>query len=354
MNNHQSGGMHQPPVDHIYVNGYGFVSEDPWLQENRAIWKTSSIIGFILLVLLITPSFLAYPVQILLNALYAPFLYLAGDSYLTYGLQASYLQMYELLLYLGSMLIALCLGVCLLRPKRRRTVSMFRRPSASLTASGVAIAMAVWVIFYLSGSLFSYALQEFRVLSLSPDTSLPSTPAATFILLMRILILPALLEEILFRGIILRSLRQFGDSFAIVASSVTFSVIHYTITRDIRGFALGLVLAYFVIRTGSVWTAILMRFASLLLSVAIDCLPHLFPGIVTPILQNILFLAVLAIGLLSFMQFCRNEGNPFILSSGHTATKISRKFARFFGNVIMVIALLLWGIQVIGYLQFIG
>ena len=149
-------------------------------------------------------------------------------------------------------------------------------------------------------------------------------------------------------------MRHFGDSFAIVASSAAFGLIHYTFTRDLRSFVLGLVLAYFVIRSGSLWTAVTARFACILLNFAVDCLPRLFPGALSTFFSSCLFLVILALGLLSFIQFCRMDGNPFILSSGHTATRISRKLLRFFGNAFVVIAIVLWVIQAAGYMQYIG
>lgn len=353
MNHWQNGGEAPPSADHIYVNGYGFVTEDPWQRENRDIWKNSAIVGILLICILAVPALCSYPVQVLLSFLLAPFAYFANDTYAAAELQALYIQLRALLLYAASMLFPLLLAAALLRPKRRRSPSFFRRPSPHVLSCGVGITMASWILFYLSGELLSDGLLQLGVLTLSPDTSIPAAPAAVFVYLIRML-LPALLEELLFRGYILRSMRQFGDSFAIVASSVAFGLIHYTYLRDLRAFALGMVLAYFVIRSGSLWTAVAARLSCILLGLALDCLPRLFPGEMSSLFGNFLMLAVLAAGLLCFVLFCRTEGNPFVLSSGHTATRISRKLARFFGNAFLILAILLWVIQAAGYLQFIG
>ena len=183
---------------------------------------------------------------------------------------------------------------------------------------------------------------------------MPNVPAATLIYLIRVLLIPALLEEFLFRGVILRSLRQFGDSFAILVSAVSFGLIHYNLSRDLKGFALGLALGYFVIRSGSVWTAVGGRLACLVLSLASENLPHLFPGQLSSILRAVLFLAVLAISLLAFVRLCRQEANPFILSSGHTGTRISVKLGRFFGNIVFLLGAALWIAQIVLHFQIIG
>lgn len=353
MNHWQNGGGTPPSADHIYVNGYGFISEDPWQRENRDIWKNSAIVGILLICVLAVPALCSYPVQLLLSFFLAPFAYFANDTYAAAQLQALYLQLRELLLYAASMLFPLLLAAALLRPKRRRSPSFFRRPSPHVLSCGVGIAMAAWILFYLGGDLLADGLLQLGVLSMSPDTGIPAAPAAVFVYLIRML-LPALLEELLFRGYILRSMRQFGDSFAIIASSVAFGLVHYTWVQDLRAFALGMVLAYFVIRGGSLWTAVTARLSCIVLGLALDCLPRLFPGEMSPFFAHFLMLAVLAAGLLCFVQFCRTEGNPFVLSSGHTATRISRKLARFFGNAFLILAIILWGIQAAGYLQVIG
>ena len=354
MNHWQNGNGSPPPAGHIYVNGYGFVSEDPWLRENRSIWKYSAVVALLLIAILVIPVVLSYPVQIFLTAVFAPFVYMASDTYVSFSLQSLYQQSVQLICYLASMLVPLALGAVLLRPRRRNVRPLFRQPSPRMIGCAVPISMAVWVIFYMAGMLLARAAQSFHLLMLSPGSSLPLYPFPIVLYLLRVLLLPAVLEELLFRGMILRALRRFGDSFAIVASSAAFALIHYTLTRDIRAFALGLVLAYFVIRSGSLWTAVMGRFACLLLDILLECLPHFFPGSMSVLMQNVLFLAVLAIGLLCFVQLCRMEGNPFVLSAGNSGTKISGKLLRFFGNAFFVIAAVLWALQVVGYMQIIG
>ncbi len=354
MNRWQNGNGSPPPSGHIYVNGYGFVSEDPWLRENRSIWKYSAVIGLILIAILVIPLLASYPVQIFLTAVFAPFVYMATDTYASFSLQALYQQSVQLCCYLASVLLPLLFAAVVLRPHKRNAKPFFRQPAPRMIGCAVPISMAVWVIFYLAGMLLARTAQSFHILMLSPGNAFPAYPLPIILYLLRVLLFPAILEELLFRGIILRSLRRFGDSFAIVVSSAAFGLIHYTLTKDIRAFALGLVLAYFVIRSGSLWTAVMGRFACLLLDVLLECMPHFFPGSMSVVMQNLLFLAILAIGLLCFVQLCRMEGNPFVLSTGNTSTKISGKLLRFFGNAIFVIAAVLWAIQAVGYMQIIG
>lgn len=353
MNYQTPGGQTPPPAGHIYVNGYGFVSEDPWFRESRGIWKNAAVIGLVLLGILFIPAFSVYPIQLLLNLIFAPFVYLSNSAYQSMSLQAVYLELGQLAQSVLSLGIPLILAACLLRP-RKKSVPLTRRPSSNTFSYGVAMCMAVWVVATFILDTSAGLLQNLHLVELHPENSMPAVLGAVPFYLIRVLVVPALLEEFLFRGVILRSLRQFGDSFAIVVSAFSFSLIHYNLSRDLRAFLLGLVLGYFVIRSGSIWTAVAGRFCCLLLSLASENLPHLFPGTLSSTLRILLFLAVTLIGMLAFVRFSHLEGNPFILSSGHTSTRISVKLRKFFSNIVFLISAALWIAQIFSHIQIIG
>ena len=71
-------------------------------------------------------------------------------------------------------------------------------------------------------------------------------------------VIAPLIEEILFRGIILKGLLAHGSqNRAIVWSAILFGLIHLNPWQFPVAFILGLVFAYWVIQTGSLWPAIL-------------------------------------------------------------------------------------------------
>ncbi len=75
-----------------------------------------------------------------------------------------------------------------------------------------------------------------------------------------VLIVPPIVEELLFRGMILHALRKYGDGFAIVTSSILFGLYHANFVQIVFAFIAGLVLALVVVRTGSLWISILIHF----------------------------------------------------------------------------------------------
>ena len=71
---------------------------------------------------------------------------------------------------------------------------------------------------------------------------------------------PAFIEEMVFRGIVMQSLRRFGDMFALVSSAIIFGIFHLNLIQTPYAFILGLCIGYFVMRTGSLWVGVIMHF----------------------------------------------------------------------------------------------
>jgi sodium transport system permease protein len=71
---------------------------------------------------------------------------------------------------------------------------------------------------------------------------------------------PAVCEEVAFRGFILNGFRSRGsDWMAILLSSAFFGAIHGLIQQSLTAAALGVLLGYVAIRAGSVWPGMLLH-----------------------------------------------------------------------------------------------
>lgn len=75
-------------------------------------------------------------------------------------------------------------------------------------------------------------------------------------------LVPAVIEEFAIRGVLLQKLRKYGDTFAIIASSIIFGLMHMNLVQFIFATLLGIFISYAVIRTGSIWTGIAIHFCN--------------------------------------------------------------------------------------------
>lgn len=111
------------------------------------------------------------------------------------------------------------------------------------------------------GLLFSLLVVKFFNLfnlnATMPDISMPSEPLLIVINLSYICIIGPILEEILFRGFILKATRSFGTSFAIIFSSILFGIFHGNLLQLVPATLMGAVLAYVTVKSNSIIPAII-------------------------------------------------------------------------------------------------
>lgn len=83
--------------------------------------------------------------------------------------------------------------------------------------------------------------------------------------------LPAIFEELVFRGILLNGLRDgLGDTSALLMSAFLFAIMHGSIQQLIYPFILGMVLGWIAMRTGSTFSSMLVHFLNNTIAVVIN------------------------------------------------------------------------------------
>lgn len=82
---------------------------------------------------------------------------------------------------------------------------------------------------------------------------------ANIIMYFYICIFGPILEELLFRGIVLESVRPYNERFAIFFSSLIFGIMHGNISQAVNGFLIGLVLGALYVRSGSIVPSTVMH-----------------------------------------------------------------------------------------------
>lgn len=96
------------------------------------------------------------------------------------------------------------------------------------------------------------------------------TPISLVLNLIIIAVLPAILEEAVFRGSVLRVLRPFGDWFAVLVSSVLFGLMHGNVRQIPFAIIVGLVLGWLYVSTNSLRLPMAVHFANNALSVCME------------------------------------------------------------------------------------
>jgi uncharacterized protein len=116
------------------------------------------------------------------------------------------------------------------------------------------------LIYYIFAELFG-AVEIYSV-------PIPQGAKGVLLSLIVLALVPAVCEEVLFRGVIQGVLRRHGHIFAIIFTGALFSFLHLDIQRFIGIWLLGSLIGYMVYRTNSLYTGILAHLVNNVFSVA--------------------------------------------------------------------------------------
>ena len=120
------------------------------------------------------------------------------------------------------------------------------------------------MVFQLGTSLLEIILNSFGYSIMEGMESLQPDPD-NFSMFLYAGILAPITEEILFRGLIQRSMLPFGKKFAIFVSSFTFGLFHGNLLQTPYAFVVGLVLGYVAAEHNIVWAMVLHMINNLVL-----------------------------------------------------------------------------------------
>jgi sodium transport system permease protein len=154
---------------------------------------------------------------------------------------------------------ALLMTIILTRSPQKTLLLSARRPLALPAALLLAVALHPLVMLLGSGIEQLYPKSEATSQSLASLMAIvQQAPLWQVLLLMAVL--PAICEELAFRGFILSGLRHTGHKWAaIVVSAVFFGVTHVILQQALVTCVVGVVIGYIVIQSGSLLTGMVFH-----------------------------------------------------------------------------------------------
>lgn len=339
---HGCRGWYRPinPNEHIYIAGYGFSPKPPFLIEQKLITHCSAAVSLCLIGFLFLLSFLTQLCNQLLDCFMPASLYavIAGPGR----------QFAALLGSIGALTIPFALYAVHTRIPFESALPL-RRVPAKLVAAAVMMALSVSVIGIYASEAMYHLFSAFGVYFYEPILKLPEDLASTGLYILNLTILPAIFEEMAFRGFLMQSLRRFGDSFALLTSAILFALVHTSPLSMPNAFLMGLVIGYFVLFTGSLYTGMIIHLVHNLFSLLISQLGWLDHSI-----ANIIFLSIQAVymvlGIIAVVLLLRGYSNMFALKHSDTINRSSQKLRCFFCTLPFVAFLILILLQAGAYL----
>lgn len=109
-------------------------------------------------------------------------------------------------------------------------------------------------------NILVFIFQNFSFDLTTPDFSLQTDLPFNITLLVNVLIIAPFFEEWLYRGFLFHALRKHGDGFAMIITSLLFGFAHGNFIQAIPVFFLSLALCHVVMKTNSLYAAIVIHF----------------------------------------------------------------------------------------------
>ena len=280
----------------VYMN----YPNEPWrvfqlqAEEQRQLRRDANFSGFGLLALFVL-SQITFSLIILLVRMFVPLD--LSDPYLGLGNTAF------LMLYMVAYSAMMGLPMILVNAISRRDIHSFRAHAPVRPVIFILTVCSAMALCVLANFVANIWMNFFAQLGFTPP-EMPEYQENTWLSLgLNLLIfavLPALLEEMVFRGYVLQSLRSYGDPIAVVMSALLFGLMHGNLLQLPFAFLLGLVFGYVVVQTGNIWIAVTVHFLNNAMSVLLQQAAFYLPMAEQ---QNQLawavFLAICVIGLLA-------------------------------------------------------
>lgn len=145
------------------------------------------------------------------------------------------------------------------------------------------------------------------------DTLMPSNLDQGYKLILMFIstaIVPAFVEELLFRGVILSNIRPYNENGAILISALLFGLMHQTPFQFFYATAVGVVFGIVCVKTGSIWSGILLHFFNNFFSVIQTYLLEIYDAKTGNLIYGLLMCAVISLGIILGTVFyfaCRRE-----------------------------------------------
>jgi|GEM_PF-3528950 len=330
--------------------GFGY---EPSVDMNKAKRKFlrsgANYAGFFMLVLVGSLQ-LAFPIILLVLSAFGV---VTGDAIndATLGLgNTVYLLIYSVVyvLAMGAPLLLL-LGKRGFNPLSPRNCV-----HAGVGAFGFLSAVGTCMLANIITSFILFFFSQFGVESEPPPSMMENTPISFVLNLFVMAVLPAILEELVFRGCVLRVLRPYGDLYAIVISAVLFGLMHGNLRQIPFATIVGFVLGYLYVVTGNIWMPILVHFTNNAISVVSEYLSFSLTeeqssNMYVSVILQLIVVGIVAVALLfgCFWRRLKLRKSGTGLSFGSRTLSLITAPA-LIGAVALFVMLMIWEMQLNG------
>lgn len=180
-------------------------------------------------------------------------------------------------------------------------------------------------------------------------------PSSTFDVVMIFIgsaLVPPLIEEFALRGVLMQSMRKYGNLFAIITSAFVFGVFHGNAVQIPFAFLCGLVIGYAVMATESLWTGVIIHALMNSMSGISSALMYYFDEYTSNTFFYVGSGIGIALGIVAGIIYLKRYKDDKTLKDDccFKDASLGEKFLKFSTSPIIIIAIVLYIVQALSQL----
>lgn len=220
-------------------------------------------------------------------------------------------------------IIAIIIGIKATKIKIKQDIFLKIKVTKTFVFLGAISCIGVGMISNIIFVIYSLVFKRFGITIPEPDFSFPTQRIYLMLFLMYVCFLGPILEEIIFRGFILKSMQRYGNLTAILVSSILFSMFHLNLVQFVNPVLMGIVLGFIAIKSESIIPSIIAH----VFNNSITFIAAAISLLKIPLLQGIFFSIYTAVGVIVFILFVKKYKNDFfeIIKEDNTMLKTYEK-----------------------------
>lgn len=330
------------------MNGYGFWGGGPgWpgfsapdlkkAAEKRSVKRASNAIGGaflimtggILVISLIVQLIVVYGLQKTSLLSDAGFLWIEQDVFSALGFTIPFAIAAKLMKF------------------RLPDLFPLKKVRPSLLAPLVMISLGTFIIANYATSMIGSIFSAFGVSPAQQSIDIPDGVSGTVLYILSISFLPAFVEEFALRGVVMGSLRRFGDGFAVFVSAALFGLMHGNLVQVPFAFVAGLALGYIDIVAGSLWPSVVAHLLNNLFATIISDYSASWPSALNDFINLAYPLLMIILALIGVVMLLRQKPAAFRLPKAPTALRGAEKLRYFIATPCMIISIIYFAADMI-------
>ena len=324
---------------------YPYMPPTPQQQERRWLRRKGNFAGALMLAntagLLLTFNVLA--ILLLLTGvldrsqLSQPLLGMDKMSYLLL-----YAGVYSFAMLVPAVVVALC------GKRRYFPLSPARRVNGLDAFLAVIACVGVCMLANIIGAYVTAFLEQFGASAPETPDMLEPTPAGLALYVAVFAVLPALLEESVMRGYLLRELRSFGDGAAVFMSALFFGMMHGNIRQIPFAFIVGVALGWLYVASDNIWLSVAVHFCNNAVSALIEYLGDGMGDAAYTAFNLIIIGALIVLGLVALLVLlCRRSELLKPRPQLRSALSTEQRWGAMFTSPVLLVALLVLLLQAV-------